>query len=459
MSDNTTEQKKPSKLEALQKLVDCTRSDALSKLPSSEMYKLDLLLKDDENAWNNIRNADEHDPLKKVWYHIRIDRLKLQQTISTLKEADASGGFANAVFGAVGGIFGGSNKGVGNQAQITYEGDPALLSAELKDWKLTWQTISDEMAMKLVRTAVSNKSKPALLTLMDEGVITPELSETIEFRVPGKSYKSGEYDSQISRPVDVILKSRSVSAINALVEHPMGSSLLKNAKNESVYGVFDYFTDTYKHDTLIGLMDRGLDPNVTEPSTGRFLISNLAYKVDDDDIPLLRAMVAHGMNVRVTDEMSVSPLMQAVKQGRTELVKFLLEQPNIDIYVKSRFGDTVLTLAAEGPNRFEERHAEYLLRKQVQEEYFKEMHEEWKVAAAKAQAEGEKPPPEPQPPQVKEPVKEYPMELISLIQDAWNAGDPTQSDDKLLQKLRDEDPERIAAAAAMGDNFDFGVNF
>lgn len=468
MSNNTDENKKPSKVEVLQKFIKMSRDTAVSQLNSDELSILNNILNDGNNASDGVKELPEDSPLKQAWYNLRLDRLKLIQSIESLKEVESGG---NGMFAMIQQSVGQVGNSVGNAVGIQqassnpnkpeFEGNPLDLIALVDDWMSKWKIVSDDFAMHLLKKAVAKRAKPAIIVLMDKGIITSSLELEIEYRVPGKKYKIGEYDKQKSRPIDVMLKSSSESVMDAIVEHPIGASLISNAKDESVYSAFEYLFDTYKTDTLVGLMDKGLNPNIKEPSTGRPIICNLAYKAEDKDLPVLDAMSKHGLNVRVSDEMSVTPLMQGVKQGRIEFVKFLLEQSNIDLYAVSSFQDTVLTLVAEGPNRFEERYREYEARVQVSEEHYQEKLSEWKLKVAEAKAAGEKEPQEPQKPQVREPVKEYPMELISLIQDAWNAGNPTLNVDNSLELLRTSDPERILAEEIINgsENFDFGLNF
>ena len=68
------------------------------------------------------------------------------------------------------------------------------------------------------------------------------------------------------------------------------------------------------------------------------------------DIVGVRAALARGEDVNSRDADDNTGLMYAISRGHNEIVKFLVEQPTVDLNCTSREGNTALHIAADVDN-------------------------------------------------------------------------------------------------------------
>ncbi len=94
------------------------------------------------------------------------------------------------------------------------------------------------------------------------------------------------------------------------------------------------------------LLNAGADPN----THSRYGSSLLGQAVQSRNTALATLLIAKGADVnRVSDNSEETVLMQAVQQGDKDMVTLLLDK-GADVNYKSRWGQTVLTLARNGYN-------------------------------------------------------------------------------------------------------------
>ena len=76
--------------------------------------------------------------------------------------------------------------------------------------------------------------------------------------------------------------------------------------------------------------------------------SPLYYSASKGNIPITKFFVSKGADVNARTAMVRCALLKAVWNGQSELVKVLLEYPNIDVTVEDGSGRTPLHMAAWG---------------------------------------------------------------------------------------------------------------
>merc|ERR1712228_955378 len=77
----------------------------------------------------------------------------------------------------------------------------------------------------------------------------------------------------------------------------------------------------------------------------------LMLAVSHGRLDMLQLLVEAGADLNIRDEDGSSALMCAAEHGQTEIVKFLLAQPDTDIFAKDNDGLTALAVAMEAGHR------------------------------------------------------------------------------------------------------------
>lgn len=73
----------------------------------------------------------------------------------------------------------------------------------------------------------------------------------------------------------------------------------------------------------------------------------LLIATHQNDIEMAKLLIKHGADINIQDSISDSPYLYAGAQGRTEILKFMLENAQPDYSKKNRFGGNALIPAAE----------------------------------------------------------------------------------------------------------------
>jgi ankyrin repeat protein len=90
----------------------------------------------------------------------------------------------------------------------------------------------------------------------------------------------------------------------------------------------------------------GADVNYVQ-NTNSFKVNLLILAVINDDIPTIRLLIEHKVNINWKDGFGDTALMYAAQTGNTLVINYLLDN-GADIHAKDDKGNTVLSAAKEG---------------------------------------------------------------------------------------------------------------
>ena len=85
--------------------------------------------------------------------------------------------------------------------------------------------------------------------------------------------------------------------------------------------------------------------DINAKDSGRTAL-HYAAQLPNVDINIVKALVERKAAINIKSDAEATPLTEAATQGNTDVVKFLLEQPGIDVNA-DEYGQTALHLAAE----------------------------------------------------------------------------------------------------------------
>jgi ankyrin repeat protein len=94
------------------------------------------------------------------------------------------------------------------------------------------------------------------------------------------------------------------------------------------------------------LLKAGADVNYVQ-STNTFKVNLLILAVINDDIPTIKLLIEHKVNINWKDGFGDTALMYAAQTGNMLIINYLLDN-GADIHAKDDKGNTVLSAAQEG---------------------------------------------------------------------------------------------------------------
>lgn len=337
---------------------------------------------------------------------------------------------------------------------------PGLATAQdvqdaINHWQSIYGPMRGEFRYDVFVSARNAESKVGMMTLMDMGIVNDECVHEIPWRFPDKQYARAKDHDILREPYLVsILKKESIPLLEALVEHAQGISMLKKGQErllsytpgsvvsyedksllKCVYRTQDMLFDEVQVELLDKFISYIGGANMSKPddhvNPPRSWMTFLAYKANEGDIPTLQMLVdKHNLKLNVYDQYGGTPYLRAASMGNLPLLRFLQANPPIDVLAEERMNShsskTALDYAEEGP-----------VRRAQEQDYTKRQNEEdalayqdttlpaWEKAVAEALAAGKEPPKQPDMPEPDPIPEDYPLEIISIVQDAFANADPT----------------------------------
>lgn len=471
-----------------------SRELSLSLLTADDRVVFEKFLEGDQDAMAAVKKANVASPLFNAQLHARADKLDIEEVIRRTVDDEEDDPAAAAVAAAAAKGIGlhipaGVTVISGGQMGTTGSQQPLATAQDVQDAVSKWEGIygpmRGEFSYDVFAAARNAESKVALMTLMDIGLVNEHSVHEIPWRFPDKQYASPKDHDILKEPYMVsILKKQSIPLIEALVEHAQGISMLKRGqaqllsheqgsivKNEDkslvlwVYKTQDMLFDEGQVELLDKFLSYIGSANISKPddhaTPPRKWMTFLAIKAIESDIPTLQMLVdKHNLELNVYDQYGGTPYIRAASLGNLPLIRFLQSNPPIDVLAKERMtshdAKTALDYAEEGPQR-RAREQDYTARQNAENEaaYLDTTIPEWEEACAVAEAKGEEPPKMPDEPTPEPIPPDYPLEIISIVQEAFANADPN------LYKKEYTDPNVAqfdaldALQSGSDDDFDF----
>ena len=473
---------KLTKAEAMRKTIKRSREDAVAELSAEDKTLYDQIVLGNSDAIRTANRASLGSPLYDASNYVLADYYDLIEVVRRLDEPeDVSGqqGGGTQVIGSAPGAAGANGAGTilaGPGAGSAFPGFPGLPGAggfpglpgmgapvapaaaggapaapvvgasqstfadvkELLDaWQHRYGIFRGTFEQDIINKSISSRNKELVVDLIDRGIFRVDSVQEVKFKKEGVTYvgkrNAQEFDITKVPMYEYLLDSKVTGLYEIVTEHPVGKEMFLKAASDSQYMALQFAFDTSNKALLEGLLDTGVDiSTLRESAQNTPLMCDFIYRVQEGDEDQLRLLVERGASLTDTDQLSSTTLMVAARVGNLKAMEFLLKYDMHDLYAKNIHGETVLSLAEAGPEK----------RREAQEEYdeavinAKERHVEakqtWEVQARAAEAAGKKPPAEPKEPQFRPRPEDYPAELVTLVQDAWMMGDPTQSKQALM---------------------------
>lgn len=476
--------------EKLRRGTTMSRELALSLLTADDRALFEKFLAGDQDAMTAVKKAHVASALFNAQLHARADKLDVAEVIkysAPLPEVDPStlgNGIVNVSMGPGVAVISGNGMSV---SPGTIQSGGMTSAQDVQDAINKWQGFYGELRGEFLRdvfaAAKKAESKTGLMTLMDMGLVNEHSVVQIPWRIPGKDYASPkDHDILNESYLISILKSLSIPLIEALVEHAQGIAMLRNGQARmlaygpgSVVSLDDnslvkwvYKTQDFLFDERqVELLDKFLNyiggANMAKPddhtNPPRRWMTFLAMKADEEDIPTLQMLVDnHNLALNVYDQYGGTPYLRAASMGNLPLIRFLQSNPPIDVLAEERMSSTdvksALDYAEDGPAR-RAKEQDYTQRQNEEYEaaFLDTTMPEWEEACRKAAAEGKEPPREPMPPKLTPIPDDYPLEIISIVQEAFATADPNM----FRKDIPDMNETKFSALDALDgtDDIDF----
>lgn len=447
---------KMTKAEAMRKSIQRSREDAIAELSAEDRVIYDSIVAGNSDAMRDARKASLGTPLYDASNYVLADyydlielvrRLDAPEDVSSSQAPSGAGAAAAPVIsfpGLPNGFPGLPGMGA---AAAPVAAAPAVVGAsqstveEVKELLDAWQhrygTCHGIFEQDIIDKALKSGNKELVVELMDRDIFRIDSVQEVKFKKEGVTHvgpKSTEtFDIKKVPMYEYLLESNTTALLELMAEHPVGKAMFLKAAYNSQYHAIQFAFDTSNPTLLGGLLDTGVDISTMHDAKHNTpLMCDFIYRVQEGDEDQLRMLVEHGASLTDTDQLLSTPLMVAARVGNLTAMQFLLGYDVHDLYAKNIHGETVLSLAEAGPEKRREAQEGYDEAVTNAKERYEESKQAWAVQARAAEAAGKKPPEEPQEPQFRERPADYPVELVTLIQDAWMMGDPTQSKQALL---------------------------
>lgn len=445
---------KMTKAEAMRKSIQRSREDAIAELSVEDRAIYDSIVLGNSDAMRDARKASLGTPLYDASNYVLADyydlielvrRLDAPEDVSAQQPGAAAGptqavsfpGLPNGFPGLPGMVAPApaapTAAPVVGASQSTVEEIKELLDA----WQHRYGTCRGIFEQDIIDKALKSGNKDLVIELMDRDIFRVDSVQEVKFKKEGVTHvgtKSREaYDIKEVPMYEYLLESNTTALYEIMSEHPVGKAMFLKAAYNSQYKAIRFAFDTSNPTLLEGLLDTNVDiSTMRDAEHNTPLMCDFIYRVQEGDEELLRMLVEHGASLTDTDQLLSTSLMVAARVGNLPAMQFLLGYDVHDLYAKNIHGETVLSLAEAGPERRREAQEGYDEAVANAKERYEESKQAWEVQARAAEAAGKKPPEEPKEPQFRERPEDYPVELVTLIQDAWMMGDPTQSKQALL---------------------------
>lgn len=466
---------KLSKSEAIRKTIEHTREEAIANLQKPEDKEIyQKVLSGDEDAVRSSLRYSLGTPLYEACNYVYADFLDLQSTIKSIGAEDNSGFASLVAMGAPAaaaptptsanplGIPGLNFPGLPSGLPAAAPAGAAPLPTPVVDisdftelldaWMQRYGSLSNYFERELIRTAVNASNKEVLKELMDRDIFTKE-SINIVKRQTSKSaayIKNKEYDLVEVPFFQYLMVSNNTPMLELLVEHHHGREMWAASLDDLRYEVLQFCFDTHNESLFQGFLDMTPSVEGFVSKQGTPIICDYMYRCDDteSDMNNLTLLVDKGGSLTAKDPLHSNALMVAAKIGNLNGVQFALNYNAFDLHDVNLGGETVLSLAQEGPARRKEEQESYDEAVARATEKFKEDHEAWTVKAQVLEAAGKKAPPEPKEPQFKPRPEDYPVEIINLIENAMMLAGPPE-----------EKPAETTVAEDIALDFEFSGSF
>lgn len=448
--------------ESLRASTTIPRELALASLTADEKAVFEQFLTGDQEALVAVKNADVRGAFFNAQLHVRADILHVHAVIKQTVPDENEDPMA-----LIAGMSGGAGAGAGpGTAPFSPPVSTLSTAADVQNAVLDWEAVYGPMRGDFMHdtfsAAVKCESKTAMMVLMDLNLVNDTCVREMHIREARKAYATPTaYDVVKEHYVDSMLKKLSLPLIESLTEHARGKDMLAKADPKRIYATQDFLFDERQVDTLDRFVSTGGDANMLSPEAhaNRHWLSMIAYKADAEDIPTLDMLHnKHGLLFNVYDEHETTPFMMAVSKGNLSLVQFLLTDA-IDVYaVNDITHKSALDLAEEGPVRRAKEQDMTTRNNAFELERHEEDQAAWQLEYDNAVANGEEPP-KPLNPFQAEPVPpDYPLEIISLVQDAVAIGDPNLFKKAPPPNVYETNPDFESLALlsqAAGEDIDF----
>jgi len=389
---------KLSKSSALLKTIEHTREEALSRLSDQDKDIYEKVLTGDRQAIKQLSRQTLGSPLYEAGNYILVDHLELVAAMEDLGD-------------------------VSNPNALSY------VKSLLDVWVQRYGVQRGVYLEDIVKQIGTHGDQSLLILFLDRGILTASSTFDIPYRDPTKTYLTKDLVDYKKKPaVDSLIAADSSDILLAILNHAEGRKMYLAASYEEQYHALRFSFDTRNQVLLGGLLNTGLDiSKFRDPNSMDPLLVDFLYRTEtDEDVSMLRYLCLNGIEMDVRDRLQSTPLVVASRIGNVQAFKFLCEFDLYDVYSKNSLGEDLLSITQAAPKKRlddQVRYDEALARAR---ESFVEKHKEWEAQTAIAEAAGKKPLPEPKSPKFKPRPVDYPVELVSLVQELWSRGDPSK---------------------------------